>query len=197
MGFLPSPYYSTRFYYWAEELGQGDRREKLNPLQWDKVPLNFPGDKKFDPTLPMVMKWDLEIDNIAGDVSTFVDDLRASGCDEEVIWRISRQISSRLQYLGIQDAPRKRHPLTRKTGAWGGYLLHFRRKDHPNGVARKMGEGKGPDSGIVRATQEGPRFYRMCVEKSVIPKMTLASFRDRPQEQYMGGNPSSNAIHFR
>jgi hypothetical protein len=39
--------------------------------------------------------------------------------------------------------------------------------------------------------------YRMCVKKSVIPKMTLASFRDRPQELYMDGNPSSNAIHFR
>ena len=85
--------------------------------------MNLPGDKKFDPTLPRVMKWDLEIDNIAGDVSTFVDDLRASGCDEEVVWKISRQISSRLQYLRIQDAPRKRRLPTRKTGAWAGAIF--------------------------------------------------------------------------
>jgi hypothetical protein len=75
MGFQPSPYYSTRF-NWAEEFARGDGREKLNPLRWDEVRLNLPGDKVFDPTLPRVMKWDLEINNIAKEVSTFVDDLR-------------------------------------------------------------------------------------------------------------------------
>jgi hypothetical protein len=123
MGFKPSPYYSTRFYYWAEEFARGDRREKLNPLRWDEVRLNLPGDPSFDPTLPRVMKWDRSIDNIAGDVLTFVDDSRASGMDEEVAWRIARQVASRLQYLGIQDAPRKRRPPTRKPGAWAGAIF--------------------------------------------------------------------------
>jgi hypothetical protein len=123
MGFKPSPYYATRFYYWAEEFVRGNRREKSNPLRWDEVRLNLPGDKSFDPTLPRVMKWDHEIDNIAGDVLTFVDDSRASGLDEEVAWKIARQVASRLQYLGIQDAPRKRRPPTRKTGAWAGAIF--------------------------------------------------------------------------
>jgi hypothetical protein len=35
------------------------------------------------------MKWDLLINNIAGDVKTFVDDLRASGIDKETAWRIA------------------------------------------------------------------------------------------------------------
>ncbi len=78
------------------------------PLRWDEVRLNLPGSETFDSTLPRVMKWDLLIDNIAGDVLTFVDDSRASGCNEEVAWSIARQFASRLQYLGIQDAPRKR-----------------------------------------------------------------------------------------
>jgi hypothetical protein len=123
MGFKPSPYYSTRFYYWAEEFVRGNRREKTKPLRWDEVRLNLPGGKAFDPTLPRVMKWDFEIDNIAGDVLTFVDDSRASGLNAEVAWKIARQVASRLQYLGIQDAPRKRRPPTRKTGAWAGAIF--------------------------------------------------------------------------
>jgi hypothetical protein len=87
------------------------------------VRLNLLGDKKLDPTLPRVMKWDLEMDNIAGDVSTFVDDLRALGCDKEVVWKISRNISSRFQYLGIQNAPQKWRPPTQKTGAWAGAIF--------------------------------------------------------------------------
>jgi hypothetical protein len=107
MGFRPSPYYSVRFYYWAEEFAIGDRRKQSNPLRWDEVRLNLPGDPAFNPTLPRVMKWDLMINNIAGDIKTFVDDLRASGIDEETAWKIARQVASRLQYVGIQDAPRK------------------------------------------------------------------------------------------
>jgi hypothetical protein len=56
MGFRPSPYYSVRFYCWAEEFTRGDRRKKSNPLRWDEVRLNLPGDPAFDPTLPRVMK---------------------------------------------------------------------------------------------------------------------------------------------
>jgi hypothetical protein len=48
MGFKPSPYYSTRFYYWAEEFARGNRRDKTNPLRWDEVRLNLPGGKAFD-----------------------------------------------------------------------------------------------------------------------------------------------------
>ena len=69
------------------------------------------------------MKWDHDINNIAGDVLTFVDNSQASDLDEEVARRIARQVASRLQYLGIQDAPQKRRPPTRKTGAWVGAIF--------------------------------------------------------------------------
>jgi hypothetical protein len=73
MGFRPSPYYAVRFYHWAEEFARGNRREKGNLLRWDEVRLNLPGASAFNPTLPRVMKWDLSIDNIAGDITTFVE----------------------------------------------------------------------------------------------------------------------------
>jgi hypothetical protein len=123
MGFRPSPYYAVRFYYWAEEIIRGDRRAPGNPLRWDRVILNLPGSREFDPSLPRVAKWNDLWDGIAGDVLAFVDNLRASGPDEETAWQIARMIAAGLQRLGIQDAPRKRRPPMRTTGAWTGALF--------------------------------------------------------------------------
>lgn len=50
------------------------------------------------------MKWDSKFDQVAGDLVAFVDDLRISGYSEEHAWAIARQVASRLDYLGIQDA---------------------------------------------------------------------------------------------
>ena len=68
---------------------------------------------EFDPSKPNVMKWNDMVDLLAKDIITFVDDLRASGYDRENDWQVARQITSCLQYLGIQDAAGKRvvHPL--------------------------------------------------------------------------------------
>jgi hypothetical protein len=101
MGFRPSPYYALRFYYWAEEFARENPRQISNPLRWEEVRLNLPGNPAYDPTLPRVMKWDKGVDNIAGDIIGFVDDLRSPGRAEEESWQISRQVASRLQYLGI------------------------------------------------------------------------------------------------
>jgi hypothetical protein len=121
MGFTPSPFYSVRFYYWAEEFVQGNRHEAGNPLRWDKIILNLPGDPGFDPTFPEVMKWDSMFGRLAGDLIAFVDDLRISGYSEEHAWAIARLVASRLQYLGIQDAPRKRRV---DGGAWAGAIMN-------------------------------------------------------------------------
>jgi hypothetical protein len=79
MDLKPSPFVAIRFYYWAEEFARGNRREKNNPLRWDYVKLNLPGDATYNPILPRVTKWDLTIKNIAGDIVAFIDNLRASG----------------------------------------------------------------------------------------------------------------------
>jgi hypothetical protein len=69
------------------------------------------------------MKWDTSKINIAGDTAAFVDDLSASGHSVERTWAISRQVTSRLQYLGIQDAPRKQRPPVGTPGAWAGSVF--------------------------------------------------------------------------
>jgi hypothetical protein len=57
---------------------------------------------------------------VAGDLVAFVDDLRIPGHSEEHAWSIARQVAARLQYLGIQDAPRKRRV---DGGAWAGAIM--------------------------------------------------------------------------
>jgi hypothetical protein len=57
-------------------------------MRWDFVKFNLPGDPAYDAPMPRVMKWDSLIENIAGDVAAFVDDLRASGHSIERAWAV-------------------------------------------------------------------------------------------------------------
>jgi hypothetical protein len=95
MGLKPSPFMAVRFYYWAEEVARGNHPEKGNLLRWDHIELNLPGDPAYDPTNPRVMKWDMTIENIAGDIVAFVDNLQAFGHSIECTWAIARQVVAR------------------------------------------------------------------------------------------------------
>jgi hypothetical protein len=66
--FIEKPKPSTRAIYLAEEFAQGNWKEKKKTLRWDKVCLNLPGDPAYDVTLPRIIKWDNNIDNIGGDL---------------------------------------------------------------------------------------------------------------------------------
>jgi hypothetical protein len=123
MGCRPSPYNAVRYFYWGEEFARGNPFAENNALRYDRVILNLPGMSDFDPSKPNVMKWNDLVDRLAGDILTFVDDLRAAGYDQENAWRVARQITSRLQYLGIQDAARKRRPSSKSGGAWAGTIF--------------------------------------------------------------------------
>jgi hypothetical protein len=123
MGCKPSPFYAVRFYYWAEEFARGHHGDPKNYMRWDFIKMNLPGDPSYNPTKPRVMKWDDSLQKIAGDIVGFVDDLRASGYSMEYAWGVARQMASRLQYLGIQDAPRKRRPPSQSPGAWAGAVF--------------------------------------------------------------------------
>jgi hypothetical protein len=128
MGLKPSPYMAVRLYYLAEAFARGNRQEKSNPLRWDHVKLNLPGNPHYDPSLPRVMKWN-STTSIAGDLLAFLDDLRASGSLPKQAWKIARQVASCLQYLGIQDAPRKRRPPVQTPGAWAGCVFSTKDSD--------------------------------------------------------------------
>lgn len=50
----------------------------------------------------------------------YVDDLRAIGYTTEQAWEIARRVAPWLQYLGVQDAPRKRRL---DNGPWAGTIF--------------------------------------------------------------------------
>jgi hypothetical protein len=103
---------------------RGFNRDPKNCLRWDHVRLNLPGNPKYDSMLPQVMRWGALMKKIvAGDIVGSINDLRASGYSTEQAWAVARQVASRFQYLGIQDAPRKRRPPSQSPGAWAGAVF--------------------------------------------------------------------------
>jgi hypothetical protein len=123
MGSKPSPFYAVAFFSLAEEFVRGDHLDPDNPLRWDLVIFNLPGEPNYNPSKPRVFKWDSQGNFIAADLVVFVDDLRGTGPTVEHTWRVARQVVSRIQYLGQQEAARKRRPPTQRPGAWAGSVF--------------------------------------------------------------------------
>ena len=76
MGMKPSPYNAVRFYYWGEEFSRGNLRDLTNPFGYDSILLNLPGMSTYDATKPKLLKMNSSNGRVAGNVVTFVDDVR-------------------------------------------------------------------------------------------------------------------------
>ena len=132
MGFAASPYSSVKMALVVEEVCRGNRREEgvgldgkeLNPFQWRVIRLNLPGTKDYDPCLPWTSKVRAD-GRIACDVSSFVDDERVGGPDEDLTWQASHKLASTQSYLGMQDAARKARLCSQQPGAWAGAIVHI------------------------------------------------------------------------
>jgi hypothetical protein len=147
MGMRPSPYIAVRHYYWAEEFAKGNPDLKDNPMGFDQVILNLPGMPEYNPTLPKVMKWNSHAKAIAGDVITFVDDVRVTGFSKENCRNVHHQFASRLQFLGMQDAPRKYRPPFSNPGRSVDrhHFPHNQRHHFKIRDGGKVGKGKDHD----------------------------------------------------
>lgn len=149
MGLKPSPFWAARFYYLMEEFMIGDHRDKKNCFRWDQIILNLPGSFNFNSTLPFVIKWDSESKLVAASIRAYVDDLRVVAATRELSWQAARQTASMLQYLGSQDASRKRRL---DNGPWAGTMLST-----SNGVISK--------SVTKSKWEKGKRFITELVEE--------------------------------
>ena len=122
-GYKGSPFCVIKSYFHAEEAIVGDPKRSNSPVRWDRVVLNCIGDPNFDPRRPFLYRWDDTRKCIAGAVTTYTDDGRGSGKDEEHTWQVSRLYTTRLQFFGIQNASRKTRPPTNvNPGAWAGAI---------------------------------------------------------------------------
>jgi hypothetical protein len=121
MGFKNSPYNTGLLF--AEEYIRGEPGNPDNIFRWDVVKLNLPGDPDYVPWLPWVMKWRFEDDKIACDFIVYVDDARSAGNLWEEARLAARSIASKLNWLGIQDATRKRRDPSQTPGPWVGSFV--------------------------------------------------------------------------
>lgn len=153
MGMKIIPEQSVRFYYLAKEFVRGNHREKNNPLRWDRKVLNLLGSKEYNPSFPWIYKWDDVHERISGEILAYVDDLHAIGFSLEEAWRIARWMASKLQYLGIQDAPRKRRI---DNGPWAGSVVNTKNTSVSRTVEQKKWEkAQGYINELVNQTNEG------------------------------------------
>jgi hypothetical protein len=60
---------------------------------------------------------------MASDVVTYIDDLRTIGASEELCQEVTHRVASVVNYLGMQDAPRKRRAPSQSPGAWAGSMV--------------------------------------------------------------------------
>jgi hypothetical protein len=101
----------------------GDRKDPKNVFRWDVVRINLPGSKDYNPSIPWVSKIRLEDGNIAADLFLYVDDGWLTGNSQDEVNQATWVATSRLQKLGVQDAPRKRRWESRRPGAWAGSIV--------------------------------------------------------------------------
>jgi hypothetical protein len=88
---------------------------------------------------------------LAADLFTFVDDLRPTGPGEKECRLAARRLVSMLNWLGIQDAARKRSDSSQTPGAWTGAVLLV----NPDGVFALSDEEKWRNkaNGMLRLEQ--------------------------------------------
>ena len=123
MGLTTSPYQACQAVAFAEEFVLGDPKDPANVFQWDYVRLNLPGDEAYCPDLPWVSKVWGRGGGVACDLFSFVDDVRVTGASILECWKAGRCAASRLNFLGIQDAARKRRGCSQTPGAWAGGII--------------------------------------------------------------------------
>lgn len=123
MGLGSSPFQCVQALGVAEEVTWGDPTAPDNVFRWDTVALNLPGSPDYSPSRPWVAKYRADDACIVADLSIFVDDLRPNGPSPEEAWLAGRRAASVLNFLGIQDAPRKRRDSSQSPGAWAGSVI--------------------------------------------------------------------------
>jgi hypothetical protein len=129
MGFCPSPYIATQTFAWGEEIIIGNYTDKNNTFFWDKVIMNLPGLDNYDPTMPWVYRWNSIIKGLPSFFSTYIDDIRSGSEDETSCRLVTRRVASRLNYLGQQDASRKRGHPAKEPRAWTGAKCMAKEED--------------------------------------------------------------------
>jgi hypothetical protein len=101
MGLKSSPYPAVQAVMVAKEVVMGDPADRKNAFRWDRVRMNLPGSKRYDPSLPWVSKVRPSDGEITCDLFIYVEDGRVAVPNMEESRRTIRQATSRLNRLGV------------------------------------------------------------------------------------------------
>jgi hypothetical protein len=129
-GWQSSPYLALRMLARALEIAVETTGD--NVFQIHQVRLNLPGQSDYDPSQPRLVKLRANGDTSA-DIIVYFDDAHVFGPTEETAQLGMRQVTSRIQYLGNQDAARKRRAVSRRPSAWAGGIVYT-----DQGLMRKL-----------------------------------------------------------
>lgn len=122
-GWQSSPYFALRMHARAIELAKRRPDDPTSAFAWNACELNLPGMSEYDPGKPRVRLVRSD-GKTAADVVSFFDDIRPFGPSEDLATAAVRQIISGIQHLGVQDATRKRRPVSTRPGAWAGAIVY-------------------------------------------------------------------------
>lgn len=128
-GGTPCPYIAVQGHSRAMELVLGNPTDPANPLHWVSTITNWPYTLKYDPSMPWVIRVRADGEMAAGSPA-FVDDGRTAGVTREICHAVAHRVSTYVNYLGEQNASRKRRPTSRTPGAWTGKML-WTNEPHP------------------------------------------------------------------
>jgi hypothetical protein len=122
-GWSPSPVFALRMLARSMELAKRHPSDSTNACQWSNVVLNLPASPDYDPSKPHVqlLRYD---GRIAVGCIAFFDDGHIYAPDNELAQRGIRQMCSSLQWLGNQEATRKRISGGMRPGAWSGACVN-------------------------------------------------------------------------
>ena len=123
MGFRPSPYCTTREMRRIDLFLRGAADNVNNVFRWSRVILNLPGKINYTSSRPRVYRV-RDDGTMAADLFTYIDDLRNTAPSSPECWDGLHQVCSRLTWLGLQDAARKRNGPTQTPRAWAGSIVH-------------------------------------------------------------------------
>ena len=122
MGVRQSPFATTRMFSLSMESMFGNRKDPSNIFGWTHIKLNLPGNSNYNPADPWVSKRTAD-NKIPPEAFTFVDGIRITGRTEKVCDQATREVASSSNYLGEQEAARKRRATARNADAWIGAIF--------------------------------------------------------------------------
>jgi hypothetical protein len=144
MGFRTSPYQTTQAIGWAKEMMMGDHLDATNVFKWSSLRLNLPGLPDYDPMVQWVSNITKEDGRVAANLSIYIDDFRPTAPYEEECWRAARKAGIPLNFLGLQEAPRKCRPGSMTPVPWAGSMAYTNKGEVRVLIAKKKWDkGKG------------------------------------------------------